>query len=158
MADDETTSQEEQVVELGPAIAQLSDQSTDEDELSTKEQELLTTDQTKKVTVDPESGVVESVVAIAGPAALTPTRSNCSNNRPCWIGNVPSFNFGFAGTGTAKGTWPSRGAFNSRNRDARICWTTKISGPTICTSRMGHNTEYNFNGARNVTGKSVRLY
>lgn len=120
---------------------------------------LINSEAPKTVTVDPATGIVESVVITSqqrsGDAGVTP--GNCSG-RPCWDPYYyPSGTaYGFVGTGTVYGIWSTRGNFYSNVREATICWNTTF-GPTFCSWRMAPWTIWNFSDDTAV-GRSVTLY
>lgn len=120
---------------------------------------LINSETPKIVTVDPATGIVESVVRApqlrTGDAGVTP--GNCSG-RPCWNGfYAPTASYGFVGTGTVNGYWTTRGNFYSNVREAQVCWNTLFGTPTFCSWRMAPWTIWNFTDDTAI-GRSVTLY
>ena len=111
-----------------------------------------------EVTVDPATGDVLHVHKVAAKGllarAVTVTPRNCTDNRPCWQGAVPSIWYGFVGTGSVYGRWEHRSSFVTKNRQAKICWQSAAG--IMCTAKMAKNVTITFSTP--TTGRAVTLY
>ena len=111
-----------------------------------------------EVIVDPSTGLVLRMHKVAESGLLAraaqATPSSCTSNRPCWHGAVPSIWYGFTGTGTVYGPWEYRSSFQTKNRQAKICWQSAAG--IMCTAKMAKNVTVTFTTP--TTGRSVTLY
>ncbi|WP_292790096.1 MULTISPECIES: hypothetical protein [unclassified Microbacterium] len=145
-------------------------------QLTNAEADLLASDDLKRVSVDPYTGDVTSVVPMSEaelneevfgslpPQGSTSTRAaspNCtSTSQPCWHAATPSINYRFT-LGTTKGTWGARKDFWTGNYYAKLCWidplpTNPFNPGTVCMP-LRNGTKAWIQIGFTVTGKQVNV-